>query len=157
MKNDLFYVEKTKVYRKTYWLITILGDIISGLFEIAAIICLFLDKSKVILKYTYFIYFLIAGISVLIICNIVNSVMLRFVYKEDINYNVKKTKSKIEKECKNYDEINSTDEIIEDNIVNYYKKDAFYKRPGFYLLVAVGFCTLAIVIFAIITGGSRIL
>lgn len=99
-------IDKTSVYRTTFFLLQIVGGITSGLCELAALVFLFLDKNKFPLKFVYFGYFLFAGLIFMVVNSIVTSIMLRFVFREDINYPQKKI-------CKNNNENN--EEIINNN------------------------------------------
>ncbi len=152
-QDDRLYVEKTKVYRKTFWMLTILGDVLSGLCEIIAIICLFLDKNTFVLKYYYFGIFLLTGFCIVLVCNIINSIMLRFVYRDDINY--KNDSYQTNDDETNDDETNddetNEDEIITTNeVIKYNNKnvDMFYKRPAFYLLVIIVIIVVVVIVCA---------
>lgn len=79
-------INVTKYYRTTFSFLQILGSIPFAICEYLAIRCLFLDKNIFPQKLLYFVYFFSGGIAIEALCLVITSILLRFVFKKDINY-----------------------------------------------------------------------
>lgn len=79
-------IDVTKYYKKTFWMLRLYSSIFSiGLF-ILSIVFLFLDKKEFPMKYQTFGYLLASSIAVEVFYLIITSILMRFVFRDEINY-----------------------------------------------------------------------
>ena len=79
-------IDVTKYYKKTFWMLRIYSSILSIGFFILSIVFLFLDKKEFPMKYTTFGYLIVASIGVEVFYLIITSILMRFVFRDEINY-----------------------------------------------------------------------
>lgn len=120
-------IDVTKYYKKTFWMLRLYSSIFSiGLF-ILSIIFLFLDKKEFPMKYKTFGYLLVSSIAVEVFYLIITSILMRFVFRDEINYKHNKN-IQIKSASQRTNNIQETDDTpqIEDNYddtANYSSED----------------------------------
>ena len=88
-------IDVTKFYKRTYWMLRIYSSFSSLGCCICAIIFLFLDINKFPMKFTIVWYLVISAIAIETLYLIITSLLLRFVFRDEINYKHRKNVTKI--------------------------------------------------------------
>lgn len=79
-------IDVTKFYKKTFWMLRIYSSILSIGCFIGSIVFLCLDINKFPIKFTIFGYLIVASIGVEVFYLIITSILMRFVFRDEINY-----------------------------------------------------------------------
>lgn len=79
-------IDVTKFYKKTFWMLRIYSSILSIGCFIGSIVFLCLDINKFPMKFTMFGYLIVASIGVEVFYLIITSILMRFVFRDEINY-----------------------------------------------------------------------
>lgn len=120
-------IDVTKYYKKTFWMLRLYSSILSIGFFILSIVFLFLDKKEFPMKYTTFGYLIVASIGVEVFYLIITSILMRFVFRDEINYKRNRniqTKSSSQR-TNNIQETDDTPQIDDnyDDTANYSSED----------------------------------
>ena len=109
-------IDVTKFYKKTFWMLRIYSSILSIGCFIGSIAFLCLDINKFPIKFTMFGYLFGSSIGVEVFYLIITSILLRFVFRDEINYKHDKN-IKIKSPSQTMNDLQETNDIpqIEEN------------------------------------------